>query len=146
MSKNKLLVLGIVLILLIANSGIASADPSPGPVPQPPMLSLKVTISPITIYPPLVVFTATLSRLSSSGDIPPVVDYFLVSPSLCFSSPSSIGILCDPSLTYLGSARVNQHGEAVFSRQMKPGAYTAVARVNVAGTTIWSSYVSFQVP
>jgi hypothetical protein len=146
MSKNKLFILLVVLILVLVNSGIAAATTAPGPTPQPPMLSLKVTISPITIYPPWVIFTATLSRLPTSGDILPAVDYYLVSPSLCLSSALSTGILCDPSLTYLGSARVNQYGEAVFSQQMKSGAYTAVARVNFSGTTIWSSNVSFQVP
>jgi hypothetical protein len=146
MSKNKLFILLVVLILLVVNSGIASATTAPGPTPQPPMLSLKVTISPITIYPPLVLFTATVSRLPSSGDIPPVVDYFLVSPSLCFSSALSTGILCSPTLNYLGSAQVNRYGEAVFSQQMKAGAYTAVARINISGATIWSSNVSFQVP
>jgi hypothetical protein len=145
MKKNKLLILMIVMILVLVNSGVASAAVF-RPAPPPTTLNLKVSFSPITIYPPLVIFTATLSRASVDSDILPVVDYFLVTPTLCSLQELSSDNLCDPRMIYLGSAQLNPCGQAVFSRQMEPGAYTAVARIKINGTTVWSNYVSFKVP
>lgn len=147
MSKNKLIILVIVLVLVLANFGVALAsDPSPIIPPQPNTLSLDVDFSPLPIYPPLMIFTATLNRVPPSIGPVPVVDYYLVLPDICSAPPMSTTKGCYPNLAYLGSAQVDRNGQAFFSKQMSRGGYTALARVTISGVTVWSNEVSFKVP
>jgi hypothetical protein len=145
MFKKKHLILLIVLTILLVNTGMASALVS-APEPQPVTLALAVKISPVRIYPPLVIFTATLSRVPPMTFNMPVVDFFTQVPVICQGIESTDTGVCGSPVSYLGSAKFNPEGQAILSKQMKPGTYTAIARTQVNGAWIFSNELSFEVP
>ena len=51
----------------------------------------------------------------------------------------------ETTVVYLGSAPVNQAGQAVLSRQLYPGTYTAIARLVINSRVIWSNAVTYLV-
>ncbi len=146
MSKTKLLIIAITLALLISNSVIAPAVAAGSAIqPQPYILNLKAEISPLTIYPPLVVFTATLNRLPPIMIESPAVEYYLVSPTVCSASLMR-SIACNPKLVYMGSAPLNSQGQAIYTKQLYPGSYAVIARITYNGITTWSNEVAFNIP
>jgi hypothetical protein len=101
----------------------------PGPVPGVPPIRLTVTQSPLAIYPPIMIYTAQLTVLIPTPSAGFTVDFYNL---------SGIG------LEYLGSV-VTQTGQAVLSRQMNPGTYTAIARMVINSQVYWSNEVTYKV-
>jgi len=95
-----------------------------------PTLTLTVKQSPLTIWPPIMIYTAQLSYVPSITTAQLKVDFYN---------------LAGTRVEYLGSAPVNQQGQAELSRQMKPGTYTAIARVVINAQVVWSNPVTYQV-
>jgi hypothetical protein len=105
--------------------------PIPWPIPGYPRLTLTVTQSPLTVYPPIMIYTAQLSYVPPAPSTQFKVDFFNLSWT---------------GWEYLGSAIVNPKGEAVLSKQMHAGKYTAIARVVINSRSIWSNAVTYKVP
>jgi hypothetical protein len=95
-----------------------------------PTLTLTVTQSPLTIYPPIMIYTAQLSYVPSITSTQLMVDFYNLEGT---------------GLVYLGSSPLNQKGQAVLSKQMKPGTYSAIARVMINSHLIWSNIVTYKV-
>jgi len=134
MSKSVIIKTGIILALVLSISGVALAADI-GPI-RPPTLKLSVTQSPLTIYPPIMIYTAQLSYLPPVvSNAPLMVDFYNL------STDSSVD-----KMEYLGSAPVDKTGKAVLSKQMKAGAYVAIAKIVLNGQTIWSNKVEYKVP
>jgi hypothetical protein len=129
---NILVILALVLVLALSAVGAALAA-DPGPVPAPPTLKLGVTQSPLTVYPPIMIYTAQLSYVPPTPTTQLVVDFY---------NQSSTGT----AIVYLGSAPVNSTGKAVLNKQMTAGTYTAIAKIVIGTQTIWSNKVLYKVP
>lgn len=101
----------------------------PGPISGVLPIRLTVTQSPLAIYPPIMIYTAQLTVLIPTPSAGFTVDFYNL---------SEIG------LEYLGSV-VTWTGQAVLSRQIKPGTYTAIARVVINSHAFWSNEVNYKV-
>ncbi|MCL6590707.1 MAG: hypothetical protein K6U80_12210 [Firmicutes bacterium] len=124
-------ILGIILIAILALSicGIAlAADIGPAL----PSLKLTVEMSPLDVYPPIMIYTAQLSYM-------PPVNTILKADFYHVDATSTAPI-------YLGSAAFDKTGKAVLSKQIKAGAYIAYAITVINGTTIVSNKVEYRVP
>ena len=136
MLKNKfvniLFVLALVLALVLSIAGAALAAGS-GPVPAPPTLKLTVAQSPLTVYPPIMIYTAQLSYVPSPISTKLKVDFYNLLPS-------------GTGMQYLGSALVDSTGKAVLNKQMTAGTYTAIASILINTQTIWSNKVTYKIP
>lgn len=130
MSKIKFVSIVLAVALVFGTAGAALAADT-GPVPVVPTLKLSVTQSPLTIYPPVMVYTAQLSYVPPTPTARLVVDFYNVD---------------DTGLVYLGSAPVDSAGKAVLSKQMRRGTYTAISKVVVNQQEIWSNKVLYKVP
>ena len=95
-----------------------------------PELKLAVTQSPLAIYPPIMIYTAQLSYMPPTPSAQLKVDFYNISGT---------------KVEYLGSAPVNQAGQAVLSKQIHPGTYSAIARVVINSHVIWSNIVTYKV-
>jgi len=95
-----------------------------------PELKLSVTQSPLTIYPPIMIYTAELDCAPTTSSAVLKVDFYNLSGN---------------KLEYLGSAPIDQTGKAVLSKSRYPGTYTAIARVVINTREIWSNPVMYTV-
>ncbi len=95
-----------------------------------PELNLTVTQSPLTIYPPIMIYTAQVDCLPTTTSSKLKVDFYNLSGN---------------TLEYLGSAPMDQTGKAVLSKPMVPGTYTAIARMLINSQAIWSNTVTYKV-
>ena len=129
---NIIFILALVLVLALSAVGAALAAGS-GPVPAPPTLKLTVTQSPLTIYPPMMIYTAQLSYMPSPASTQLKVDFYNLLPS-------------GTGMQYLGSAPVDSTGKAVLNKQMTAGTYTAISSIVINSLTIWSNKVTYKVP
>jgi hypothetical protein len=130
MLKIRFVSIFLVVALALGVTGAALAQ-DPGPVPVPPTLKLSVTQSPLTIYPPVMIYTAQLSYVPPTPSALLKVDYYNVADT--------------GGLVYLGSATVDKTGKAVLNKQMHPGTYTAIARVVINQQVVWSNRVVYTV-
>ena len=76
------------------------------------------------------IYTAELSFIPSTSTAKLKADFFNLKGT---------------GLEYLGSAPVDQTGKAVLGRQMYPGIYTAIARVEINAEEVWSNNVTYVV-
>jgi len=128
-------ILGFILILVIAltlGSLAIAADTDPAL----PTLKLSVAQSPLTIYPPYIIYTAQLSFL------PPLTTARIVAD---FYNINDAAGSYDTKMEYLGSIPFDNTGQAVLSKQMKPGYYVAIAKTVINGVIIWSNKVEYKV-
>jgi hypothetical protein len=136
MLKNKFVnisfILALVLALVLSVAGVVLAAGS-GPVPAPPTLKLTVEQSPLTVYPPFMIYTAQLSYVPTNSSTQLTVDFYNLTAS-------------GTTMEYLGSAPVDKTGKAVLSKQMKAGSYTAIASIVINTQTIVSNKVTYKVP
>lgn len=125
--------LGILLIMVFVVSfcGIVSADI----LPVPPTLRITVEQSPLTIYPPTMIYTAQLSYIPPVATTIPVCDFH----NIDFNSPSAIAPI-------IGSVPFDSTGKAVLRVQIKPGSYIAFAKTKLNGKIIYSNRVEYKVP
>lgn len=130
MIKVKFVNVILVVALVLGGVGTVWAADS-GSVSTAPTLKLAVTRSPLAIYPPVMLYTAQLSNAAPTSTAQWKVDYYH---------------LAGTGLVYLGSAPVDSTGQAVLSKQMSPGTYTAIARVVINQQVIWSNKVIYTVP
>lgn len=130
MLKIRFVSIILILALALGVTGAALAQ-DPGPVPVPPTLKLSVTQSPLTIYPPVMIYTAQLSYVPPTPSALLKVDYYNIADT--------------GGLVYLGSAMIDSTGKAVLTRQMRPGTYTGIARVVISQQVIWSNRVVYTV-
>jgi hypothetical protein len=93
-------------------------------------LKLTVTQSPLTIYPPVMIYTAQLTVMIPIPSTGVKVDFYN---------------LQETGLEYLGSAEMGNLGQAMLSKQMCPGTYTAIARAVINSLEIWSNPVPYTV-
>jgi hypothetical protein len=100
------------------------------PIPRYPTLTLTVTQSPLTVYPPIMIYTAQLSYVPPTPSTQLKIDFFNLSWT---------------DWEYLGLAIVSPKGEAVLSKQMHAGTYLAIARVVINSRSIWSNAVIYMV-
>jgi hypothetical protein len=129
---NIILILALVLVLALSAAGAAlAAKPEQSTVPT---LKLTVTKSPLTIYPPIMIYTAQLSPAPTSSSTVLTVDFY-----------NQIGGQMPP-IQYLGSAPMDKTGKAVLNKQMLPGTYTAFCQVVIGTQTIVSNKVLYKVP
>lgn len=138
MVRIRFLTIGIILALLLGVTGtVLAADVGPaaddiGPIPDLPTLKLTVEPSMLAIYPPYMVYTAQLSFVPPTSTAVLTADYYNVR---------------GPALIYLGSARVDRTGKAVFTKQMPKGTYIGIARVVLSNQqVVWSPEVIYTVP
>jgi hypothetical protein len=89
-----------------------------------------VAQSPLTIYPPIMIYTAKLMVMIPIPSTGVKVDFYNLE---------------ETGLEYLGSGMIDNHGEALLSKQMCPGNYTAIARAEVNSLVIWSNPVTYTV-
>jgi hypothetical protein len=126
--------LGIILILVLAASlcgSVFAADI----VPAPPTLKLTVEMSPLDIWPPMMIYTAQLSYMPPVITNVPMCDFY----NIPVDSTSNIS-------PYIGSAPFDKTGKAVLSKQIKPGAYVAYAQTKINSMLIVSNKVEYKVP
>jgi hypothetical protein len=135
MLKNKFVKILLVIALMVCTMGTAFV-PSARRVPVAPILKLTVTQSPLTVYPPIMIYRAQLSYLPPTPSAKLMVDFYNI---------SSTATVTNTGLVYLGSAPVDRTGVAVLSKQMKAGIYTAVARIVINRQVIWSNKVTYKV-
>jgi hypothetical protein len=95
-----------------------------------PALKLTVAQSPLTIYPPIMIFTAKLMVLIPIPSTGMRVDFY-----------NLVGY----SLEYLGSGQIGNNGEALLNKQMCPGIYTTIARAEINNLALWSNPVTYTV-
>jgi hypothetical protein len=128
---NIILILALVLVLALSAAGAAlAAKPEQATLPT---LKLSVTKSPLTVYPPIMIYTAQLSFVPPTPTTQLVVDFYNVSPT-------------GTAVVYLGSAPVDSTGKAVLNKQMTAGTYTAVSKIVIGTQTIFSNKVLYKVP
>jgi hypothetical protein len=130
MLKNKCVNFLFVIALVLCATGTAFAV-YPGTVPVTPTLKLTVMKSPLTIYPPVIIYKAQLSLVPITSSAQLKVDFYN---------------LVGTGLNYLGSAPIDRTGVAVLSKQMKAGTYTAISRIVINTRVIWSNKVTYKVP
>lgn len=124
MFKKLLLIAILVLLVTLGFSTFAlGAD-----------LTLTVQKSPLDIYPPMMIYTASLNwplPISSTTQIR--VDFYN-------------GLVGGPPIILIGSAMLNQQtGKAVLNKQMNPGSYQAVAQTTINGQSYVSNVVLYKV-
>jgi hypothetical protein len=124
---------GIVVFIIIAVIALCFGNLAFAAVPPMPDLKLTVEKSPLTIFPPLIIYTAQLSFMPSVTSTQLVADFYHIVSS-------------STQLEYLGSAPFDKTGKAVFHKQILPGSYTAIAKTVIDGIVIWSNKVPYQVP
>lgn len=124
MFKKLLLILTLVLTVSLS-LGVAFAEPTI------PTLTLTVEKSPLTIWPPMMIYTAKLSPVPSSG----------INQCNFLNSPEGM-----PRWITIGSAPFNNLGIAQIHVQMNPGEYQAMANTTINGTLIKSNIVHYKVP
>ncbi|MGA2489393.1 MAG: hypothetical protein ABSF99_04295 [Anaerolineales bacterium] len=129
MTKIKLIHILFIIALVLCTTGTAFVV-NPGPVSTAPTLKLTVTQSPLTIYPPVMIYKAQLSSLPTTSSVQLKVDFYNMAGT---------------GLVYLGSAPVDRTGTAVLNRQMKAGTYTAISRIVINWQIIWSNKVMYKV-
>ena len=125
MFKKLLLIAMLTLLVTISFSTLASGSD----------LTLTVQKSPLDIYPPMMIYTASLNwplPISSTTQIR--VDFYN-------------GLVGGPPMILIGSALLDlRTGKAVLNKQMNPGSYMAVAQTTVNGTVYVSNTVYYKVP
>lgn len=126
--------LGIILIVVLAASlcGIALAADI---VPAPPTMKLTVEISPLDIYPTMMIYTAQLSYMPPVSSNILKADFYHVPVNTPVYTP-----------IYLGSTPFDKTGKAVLSKQIIRGAYTGHAKTAINGIVIVSNLVEYKVP
>ena len=121
------------------STSTSTQDCTPTPIHPPiftptgayiPALKLTVTQSPLTIFPPVMIFTAELRVMIPIPSTGVKVDFYN---------------LAGTGLEYLGSGMIGNHGEAVLNKQMCPGKYTTIARAEVNSLVLWSNAVAYTV-
>jgi hypothetical protein len=132
MMKKSIVGFIFILVIALALGNLALAADL---TPAVPDLKLSVAQSPLTIYPPFIIYTAQLSFIPPIISSQLIADFYNINPD----SPSS------SVLDYLGSVPFDKTGKAVLGRQIKPGIYTAVAKTVINGVTIWSNKVEYKV-
>jgi hypothetical protein len=95
-----------------------------------PALKLTVARSSLTIYPPVMIFTAKLMILITIPSTGVRVDFYN---------------LVGNGLEFLGSGQIGNTGEALLNKQMCPGTYTAIARAEINSLVLWSNPVPYMV-
>ena len=132
MLKKILLVSLLVFLVSFSFGSVFSA----GPGPIAPDLTLTVQQSQIAIYPPIMIYTATLNwplPISTTTQI--VVDFY--------NGPA----ITMPPMVLIGSAILDPTtGKAVLNKQMQAGSWEAVARTTINGTTLVSNAVFYKIP
>jgi hypothetical protein len=93
-------------------------------------LKLTVTQSPLTIYPPIMIYTAQLLVMIPIPSTGVQVDFYN---------------LQETGLEYLGSAEMGNMGQAMLSKQVCPGTYTAIAQAVINSLVIWSNPLPYTV-
>ena len=93
-------------------------------------MKLSVTQSPLTIYPPIMIYTAQLMIMIPIPSTGVTVDFYN---------------LQETGLEYLGSGKIGNNGEAVLNKQMCPGNYTAIARALINSLVLWSNLAAYTV-
>jgi hypothetical protein len=118
-------------LVMYDSPSLPTSTPTSTSTPTPtPTLTLTVTQSPLAIWPPIMIYTAQLNYVPPTTTAHLKVDFYN---------------LAGARVEYLGSAPVNQTGQAQLSRQVKPGTYTAIARVMINSQVIWSNIVTYEV-
>ena len=107
MFKKSLIAVIFIMVIALAIGNLAFAADI---TPALPELKLSVEQSPLTVYPPYMIYTAQLSF------VPPITTSQLVAD---FYNINTDGVT--NYLEYLGSIPFDKTGKAVLSRQMKPG-------------------------
>lgn len=130
MRKNLCVCLILSLILVFSLGNISYANDSDAALPS---LRLSVQPSMLGIYPPIMIYTAQLSSFPTSANSVLTVDFY----NIVSNSPVQ--------LSYLGSATVDNTGKAVLYKQMSPGVYTGVAKLDINNNTIVSNVVTYRV-
>lgn len=134
MFKKSIVGFIIIMVIALALGNFAFAADL---TPVLPELKLSVEQSPLTIYPPFMIYTAQLSFM------PPITSTRLVADFYNFnmiSDGTGTSIL-----DYLGSVPFDKSGKAVLGKQITPGIYTAVAKTVINGVTVWSNKVEYKV-
>jgi hypothetical protein len=128
MLKKRSVIMLLLIAFLLATVGTAFMK---APAPIVPVLKLTVTKSPLAVYPPIIIYTAQLNPIPTLSTAALKVDYYNVTSA---------------GKVLLGSATVDRSGKAVFSKQMKKGSYTAIARILLNSQVLWSNQVAYSVP
>ncbi len=129
MLKKRMIGFTIIAVIALVFCNLAFADEM---TPVLPDLKLAVEQSPLTVYPPIIIYTAQL------GFMPPIISNQLVADFYHINPDSSSAIL-----EYLGSVPFDKTGKAVFFKQIKPGIYTAIAKTVINGLVVWSNRVEY---
>jgi len=131
----KRITIGFIFILILALTlgNFAFATETDSKLPE---LKLSVEQSLLAIYPPYMIYTAQLSF------VPPLTTSRLIAD---FYNINSNADSVNNRLEYLGSIPFDKSGQAVLSKQLKPGYYIAVAKTVINGVTIWSNKVEYKV-
>jgi len=129
MVKKKFMFCLVILVFMAGALSMVNAQSTALPV-----LKFSVTQSPLTVYPPFMVYTAQLSSV-------PVISTSVLKVEFYNSS------LVSPTnqLELIGTALIDKTGKAVISKQMKAGAYVAVAKIMIGTNVIWSNKVEYKV-
>ena len=132
MLRNKILMIVLTIAILTSLNGISFAADV---IPVLPELKLSVEQSPLTIYPPIIIYKAQLSYVPVITASELKVDFY----------NTVIDTTNVARLEYLGSAPVDpKTGIATLSTQIKPGAYTAISKTIINKQTIWSNKIDYK--
>ena len=124
----------ISIVLIFASIFIFFSTGSADISPVKPTLKLTVEQSPLDIYPPIMIYTAQLNYIPNTTDVRLIAYFYNINDS---------SISADAG--YLGSAPFDRTGKAVLSKQIKPGAYVAIAKTKIKDTVIVSNKVKYRV-
>jgi hypothetical protein len=128
MFKKRIISIILVIVSMFIFFSTGSADIEP----VKPVLKLTVEQSPLEIYPPIMIYTATLNYF------PPVTAECL---KVAFYNIDESSESADSG--YLGSAVFNREGKAVLSKQIRPGKYVAIAKTRIHWRVIVSNKVKY---
>ena len=134
--KRSLLSLVLAFMLVVAFGSVSLADNvSPG---IPPTLKLEVTQSPLAVYPPIMIYTATLSPIPIDTSRQIIIDFYN-------AKYDPAGIVA-PEFEYIGSAVLDPTtGQAKLAKSMYPGVYVAYCMTKSLGEPIYSEKVIYKV-
>jgi len=128
MMKKRITGFIIVMIIALVFCSLSLANDS---LPVLPELKLSVQQSPLTVYPPYMIYTAQLSFMPTNTTTRLVAEFLNITNN---------------AESYIGSMPFDKSGQAVLSKQMKQGYYVAIAKTVINGVTIWSNKVEYKVP
>lgn len=132
MFKKILLVSMLVLLVTLSFGTVFSAGPSQ----IEPDLFLTVQQSPLAIYPPIMIYTATLNWPLPIVSTTQIMVNFYNGPAITM-----------PPMVLIGSAPLDlRTGKAVLNKQMQAGSWEAVAQTTINGQTHVSNAVFYKVP